>query len=74
MKIYKPIILQKLGLSEKFLRKILYSRKSALGIGLIKSSIIMAMLIIKLNLWYKQIKSNVTKIITISERMAYFDY
>ena len=31
-KIYESVILKKLGLSEKFPRKILYARKSALGL------------------------------------------
>jgi len=35
---YKEIILVKLGLSKKFPRSILYMRKSALGIGLIRLS------------------------------------
>ena len=34
MKISKSILLRKMGLSKKFLRKMLYTRKSALGIGL----------------------------------------
>ena len=36
--IYEETILMKLGLSIKFLRKVLYMRKSALGVGLLQLS------------------------------------
>ena len=35
-RIYEEPLLKKLGLSTKFLQSILYSRKSTLGIGIIK--------------------------------------
>ena len=48
MKIYKKIVLRKLRLSEKFPRVILYSRKTLLGLGLLKPSIIIKTLVLKL--------------------------
>ena len=57
----------KLGLSEKFLRKILYTRKIALGIELMKSSTIIAILIIKLYLWHKRLEDRIAQRIKINE-------
>ena len=54
MKISESVLLIKLDLSEKFLRKILHTRKIALGIGIMKLSIIIAILAIKLYLGYKR--------------------
>ena len=54
IRISKPVILVKLGLSEKFLRIILYARKTALGIGIMKPSTIIAILVIKLYLGHKR--------------------
>ena len=48
MKIYEPVILQKLGLSIKFPRNVLYARKSALEVGLIAPSTIIDTLALKL--------------------------
>ena len=54
IKIYEPIILKKLYLSQKFLRSMLYMRKSALGIGIMKPSTIIDTLTKKLYIRYKQ--------------------
>ena len=59
MKIYKSIILRKLRLSEKFLQRILYARKLALGVGLMKLSIIIAIMALKLYLGYKRLETNI---------------
>ena len=48
IKIYEKTVLTKLGLSKKFLRAILYSRKMLLGLGLLKPSIIIETLVLKL--------------------------
>jgi hypothetical protein len=48
MKIYEVPILKKIGLSAKFPRQILYVRKAALGVGIIKPSTIINTLAIKL--------------------------
>ena len=50
MNISEPVLLKKLGLSEKFPREILYARKSALGVGLLKPSTIITILTLKLYL------------------------
>ena len=44
MKICEPVLLKKLGLSDKFPREMLYARKLALGVGLMKPSIIVYIL------------------------------
>ena len=48
MKISEKVLLKKMGLSEKFLRMMLYARKSALGVGLIKPSTMVLILLLKL--------------------------
>ena len=55
MKIYKLVLLVKLDLSKKFPRNILYTRKIALEVGIMKPSIIIAVLAIKLYLGYKRL-------------------
>jgi len=73
-KIYKPVLLQKIGLSIKFPRKIVYARKSALGIGLIAPSTIIDTLVLKLYLGYKRMEDEVSKIIRIIEENAKSQY
>ena len=53
IRIYKPMILKKIGFGEKFLRSCLYLRRTALGIRLIKPRTIMAILVLKLYIRYK---------------------
>ena len=50
MNIYESVILTKMGLSVKFPRRVLYARKTALGVGLMAPSTIMSMLALKLYL------------------------
>ena len=49
-RIYEPILLKKMKLSEKFLRSVLYSRKTALGVGLLAPKTIVDTLSLKLYL------------------------
>ena len=56
IKISKTVLFVKLGLSKKFPRKMLYTRKSTLGISLIRSSTILAILTLKLYLGHKRSK------------------
>ena len=72
MKIHKPIILRKISLSEKFLRCMLHIRKSALRVGLIKPSIMIAILALKLYLGNKKLQNSIEHVITINERIAFF--
>ena len=74
MKVCKAIILKKLRFSKKFLRKVLYSRKIALGISLIKPSIIIAALALKRCISYKRMKSNISKMIDINEEIEQIQY
>ena len=63
MSISEGVLVAKLGLREKFPRKILHTRKSMLEVGLMKPSTIAAMLVIKLHLRHKR-NSNQIAIIT----------
>ena len=65
--IYEAVILNKMGLSVKFPRKVLYARKSALGVGLMAPWTIMSMLALKLYLSYQRGETRVSKLITINE-------
>ena len=49
----KKVILRKLGLSEWFPRDVLYLRKTALGVGIIKPSTIIDILALKLYVGHK---------------------
>ena len=55
------MLLQKIGLSIKFLRKIVYTRKTALGIGLIAPRTIVDTLALKLYLGHKRVESRSAK-------------
>jgi len=67
MKIYELVILKKLRLSEKFPRSILCAWKLALGIGIIKLSTIIAIIVFKLYLEHKRLQMKVSKIITVNK-------
>ena len=54
MRISEPVILVKLELNKKFPRIILYTRKIALGIEIMKLSTIIVLLVIKLYLEHKR--------------------
>jgi len=64
----KKTILNKLGLSKKFLRDILYARKSALGIGLLKPTTIIAILAAKLYVGHMRKNNRISNIIQINEK------
>ena len=66
-RIYEELILIKLGLGRKFPRIVLYKRTSALGIGLMKPSTIIAILKLKSYIGNKQKQGNATKSINIQE-------
>jgi len=74
MKISKTALLVKLGLSEKFPRRIIYTRKSALGVGLLKPSMIVSFLALKLYLGHKRKSDRMPKIILIHEENVYLQY
>ena len=74
MKITEPILLVKLSLNQKFPRRILYTRKTALGIGIMKLSIIIAILAIKLYLGYKRSEDRIAQIIKINKENAQIQY
>ena len=59
-KIYEPIILQKLGLSENFPRAVLHSRKTALGVELIAPRTIIDALALKLYLGHKRFDDRIS--------------
>ena len=71
MRIYEPIILKKIGLGEKFPRLCLYSRRSALGIGLLKPTTILAILALKLYVGHKRLNTKISRMITINEQMQH---
>ena len=63
MKLSEPVILKKIQLSVKFPREVLYARKSALGIGLMKPSTILAVLAAQLYFGYQRMKDDTSKMI-----------
>ena len=73
-KIYEPVILKKLGLSEKFPRSILYSRRTALGVGLMAPNTIISVLALKLYIGHNRVKSEISKMIKINEENARLFY
>ena len=73
-KIYEPVILRKLKLSEKFPRKVLYMRNSALGIGLLKPRTIVDLLSLKLYLGHHRAKTKESKMMQINEDNARWTY
>ena len=73
-KIYEPVILRKLGLSKNFPRSVLYSRKTALGVGLMAPKTIMDGLALKLYLGHQRSEDRISKIIQIIEDNASTQY
>jgi len=72
--IYEAVILNKMGLSVKFPRKVLYARKTALGVGLMAPRTIMSVLALKLYLSHQRGDTRVSKLITINEDNARLYY
>jgi len=71
MQISESILLQKIGLSKKFLRKMLHARKSVLG-GLLKLSTILAILSLKLYLEHVRAEDRFSRMILINKENATF--
>ena len=74
MNTYEPIILKKLGLSERFPKKILYTRKTTLGIGIMKPLAILVILALKLYIGYNRLDISIAKIIRINKEIAQIQY
>ena len=72
--IYEPVLLRKMKLSEKFPRSVLYSRKTALGIGLLAPRTIIDVLSLKLYIGNQRLNSKVAQIIQINEDNARLSY
>ena len=72
--INEPVILRKLKLSERFPRKVLHMRNSALGVGLIAPRTIVEVLALKLHVGHQRARSKVAKIIQINEDNARMSY
>jgi hypothetical protein len=73
-KIYEPVILRKMGLSEKFPRAVLYSRQTALGVGLMSPKTIIDSLALKLYVGHQRYRSELSKMIRINEENARYFY
>ena len=76
MKIYESALLNKMGLSKKFPRKVLHPRKSALGVGLMAPKTIMSVLALKLHLSHQRGETRVSKLTNINEEnmRLYYGY
>ena len=72
MRIYEPVILNKLSLSKKFPRWVLYARKSALSVRLMKLPTMIIIIVLKLYLSYKRLQINIAKIITVNKYIVFF--
>ena len=73
-RIYEPVLLKKLGLSENFPRSVLYSRKTALGVGLLAPRTIIDALALKLYLGHKRANDRIAKVTQINEDNARIQY
>ena len=65
--IYEEPLLVKLGLSRKFPRSVLCSRKSALGVGIMTPSTIIDTLKAKLHLGNVRAEGNAAKVVLVQE-------
>lgn len=72
-RIYKGPLLVKLGFSKTYPRNTLYSRKSALGLGLMTLRTIIEILKLKMYIRTERIKGNVSEAIQAQEDMVYVD-
>ena len=64
------MLLKKLGLSENFPRSVLYSRKTALGVGLLAPRTIVDSLALKLCLGHRRANDRIAMIVQINEDNA----
>ena len=71
---HEKTILRKLGLRGKFLREVLYSRKTAIEIGLLKLLTIIAILVIKLCIGHKRTNDWIANMTQINEEHAEWQY
>ena len=63
----EKVLLKKLGLSEHFPRDVLYSRRTVLGIGIMKLSTIIDVLASKLYVGHERLNNRISKIIKINK-------
>jgi len=74
MKIYELTILRKLRLSKNFPRQILHTRKSTLGIGIMKLLTIVDTLALKLHIGHKRQSSRISTLIQANKEEALIQY
>ena len=74
MRVSKSTLLKKLELSEKFPRNILCTKKSQLGVEIIKPSAIITVLALKLHLGYRRNEDEIAQQIGINERNTSFQH
>ena len=72
-KIYELPIIRKMRLGDNFPRKLLYVKKSALGVGLIEPATVIDYLAIKLYVGNKRAKGELTSVINIHEEISQED-
>jgi len=74
MKLSERVLLKKLGLGETFPRDVLYLRKSALGVGLLKPTTVLAILSMKLYVGHMRIEDQISKMIRIIQENEGLQY
>ena len=67
---HEPVTLRKMGLSKKFPRLVLYSRRIALGIGLMVPNTIISSLGLKSHVSCNRCESKFSKVIRMNEENA----
>jgi len=72
--IYKRLSLQKLGLSKNFSHYALYSRRSVLGVGTIKLTMIVAMATLKQFFGSMRLRNNVSEMMKVILEFAIVRY
>ena len=74
MKLSKRVLVKKIGLGENFPREVLYSRKSALGVGLLKPTTVLAILSMKLYVGHMRMEDQMSKMIRIIQENEGLQY
>ena len=64
------MVIVKLRLEQKFLRYVLYTRRNAIGIGLIKPNTAITVLTMKLFIGNKRAKTKISQMIKIIDKMV----
>ena len=72
MKISEATMIRKIGLSNQFPQKSLYTKKSQLGVGILKPSAIIAILSLKLYLEHRRNNDKVSNQICMNKEMCNF--